>query len=76
MSKFVIITAAEVADMNWDDLKETSADTLRYNIDQTKTFVKYDDRKPSCLWGKDVIEESVFKDILNDPDGDWSVDTY
>jgi len=72
--KYVIIDAADVAGINFDDVMETSADTLRWNNDNTKTFVKYRGNKPYCLYGKDTYSESEIKAILNDPNGEWYSD--
>ena len=40
---WVIISAADVSNIDFSQVKETSTDTLRYSIDGTQTFVKYDD---------------------------------
>ena len=38
--RYVIIEASEVADMDFGQLLENSADSLRWSLDETKTFVK------------------------------------
>ena len=50
--KYVIITKAEVASVDFSQVLETSANTLRYNNDGTKTFVKFEGNTPSFLNGK------------------------
>jgi len=51
--KYVIINADEVDYVNFSQVDETSADTIRYNVAGTKTFVKFDtDTTPSFLEGK------------------------
>ena len=50
--KYVIITKAEVANVNFDQVLETSSSTLRYNNAGTKTFVKFEGNTPSFLDGK------------------------
>ena len=40
--KFVIINSAEVSSVDFSEVLELSADTLRYNNDNTKNFVKYE----------------------------------
>ena len=49
---YVIIEAADVSGVDFSQVLETSADTLRYNNDETKTFVKYKGSQPSFLNGK------------------------
>ena len=50
--KYVIITASEVSSVDFSKVLETSASTLRYNNDNSKTFVKYEGDQPSFLNGK------------------------
>ena len=50
--KYTIITKEEVASVDFSQVLETSANTLRYNNDGTKTFVKFEDITPSFLNGK------------------------
>lgn len=46
--KFVIILSDEVSSVDFSLVLETSANTLRYNNDNTKTFVKFNqDATPS-----------------------------
>ena len=65
--KYVIIDADEVSSVNFDQVDETSASTLRYNIKPagTKTFVKFDsDTTPSFLDGKTQYTHSEILAIL------------
>jgi len=49
---YVIIEASDVSSVDFTKVQETSADTLRWNKDNTKTFVKYEGTQPSFLNGK------------------------
>tara|TARA_R100000654_G_scaffold50580_1_gene76808 strand:+ start:713 stop:940 length:228 start_codon:yes stop_codon:yes gene_type:complete len=49
---YIIITKDEVASVNFSQVNETSINTLRYNNDGTKTFVKFEGATPSFLNGK------------------------
>jgi hypothetical protein len=65
--KYVIINANEVASVDFSQVDETSASTLRYNIDPagTKTFVKFDsDTTPSFLDGKTQYTNSEILTVL------------
>ena len=50
--KYTIITKEEVASVDFSQVLETSANTLRYNNDGTKTFVKFEGVTPSFLDSK------------------------
>jgi hypothetical protein len=39
--RWLVIPAAEVQNINFDEILETSIDTLRYSVDGSKTFIKY-----------------------------------
>ena len=46
---YLIIDASEISKVNFDVVLETSEDTLRKNVDGTKTFVKYEGEMPQSL---------------------------
>ena len=46
---WVIISAADVSNIDFTQVYETSADTLRYSVDESQTFVKYDGDMPSSV---------------------------
>ena len=63
--KYVIINSDEVSSVNFDQVDETSADTLRYSLDNSQTFVKFDtDTTPSFLDGKTQYTHSEILAIL------------
>ncbi len=68
--KYVIITSNDVSSVDFSKVQETSADTLRWNKDNTKTFVKYEGYKPTCLHNKTVYTYEQILNILNDVDGE------
>lgn len=47
--KYVIIPATEINNVNFDEVMETSADTCRYSVDGTQTFVKYESTQPASV---------------------------
>ena len=68
--KYVIIEANEVSSVDFSKVLETSADTLKYSIDNTKTFIKYKGDKPSFLDGK---TEYTYEEILTElTNSDWT----
>ena len=56
--KWVILSDSEVESIDYSQVLETSANTLRWNNDNTKTFVKYEWSKPSFLSGKTALTHS------------------
>jgi len=69
--KYVIINTGEVSSVDFSQVIETSANTLRYNNDNTQTFVKFTGNTPSSLVGKTVYTYSQIIAIINDEAGDW-----
>jgi hypothetical protein len=62
--KYVILDADEVGDIVFSEVCETSVDTLRYNVAETQTVVKYEGSKPRFLYGKDTYTPSEILAIL------------
>ena len=63
--KYVIINADEVDSVNFDQVDETSESTIRYSLDGSLTFVKFDsDTTPSFLDGKTQYSHSEILTIL------------
>lgn len=47
---YVIFDTTETGSINFDEVMETAADTLRLNVSQSRTFVKYEgDTMPSTV---------------------------
>ena len=40
--RWLVIPASEVANIDFNQVLETSADSLRYSVDESETFVKYE----------------------------------
>ena len=71
--KYVIINANEVDSVDFSQVNETSENTIRYSIDGTKTFVKFDsDVTPSFLEGKTQYNHSEILAIL--ATSEWTPD--
>ena len=61
---YVIINASEVSLVDFSQVMETSADTLRYSLDESQTFVKFDGDTPSFLSGKTSYTHSEILTVL------------
>ena len=66
--KYVIINASEVGSVDFSQVNETSASTLRYSLDDSQTFVKFDGDTPSFLSGKTQYNHSQIRTILDGED--------
>ena len=69
--KYVIIDKEEVQHINWLQVCETNEDSLRYNINADKTFVKFNGDTPSFLEGKTILTNEEILAILNNPSNGW-----
>jgi len=70
--KYVILNASEVSSVDFSQVNETSANTLRYSLDNSQTFVKFDGDTPSFLSGKTSYTHSQILTILDGED--WTED--
>ena len=70
--KWVIITRDEIGSIDFSQVIESSVNTLRYSLDGSKTFVKYEGSQPSFLSGKTELNHSQ---ILTELAGnEWTED--
>ena len=74
MRQYVILNATEAQAIDFSEVLETSFETLRWNNDNTKTFVKYEGDTPSWLVGKTAYNKAEMLTILNNPEGEWYTD--
>jgi len=65
MRNYVIIDASEVPSVDFNNVLETSAATLRYNVAGDKTFVKYEGAMPPFLLGKDTYSHAQILEVLD-----------
>ena len=63
--KYVIINASDVSSIDFDKVIERDEETLRYNNDGTKTFVKFEGNTPEFLSGKTQYTYSEILAELN-----------
>ena len=65
--RYVIFNVSELAKINFEEVLETSPETVRKSVDQTKTFVKWDYRNEyvNAETGEPIMEEYVTESIKN-----------
>ena len=56
--KYVILTTSEIANIDFSKVLEDNSNTLRYDNDNTKTFVKFSGDTPSFLYGKTILNRN------------------
>ena len=72
--KYVIIPLAEVEDVDFSQVMQDSAETLRLSQDGEYTFVKFEGDTPSFLEGKTQYTHTEMLEALNNVDGIWYID--
>ena len=73
--KYVIIPLSEVENIDFDQVDQTNAASLRLSQDAEYTFGKFEGDTPSFLEGKTQYTHSEIRAILGDVDGIWHLDT-
>mgnify|MGYP003627300902 FL=1 len=65
---YVIIDAADVPQVDFSEVLETSEDTLRWSVDESQTFVKFEGATPDFLDGKTQYNHAEILAVLAGPD--------
>jgi len=61
---YVIIDSDDVPNVDFSQVFETSAQTLRFSLDESQTFVKFEGSTPDFLAGKTQYTHSQILTIL------------
>jgi len=72
MRTYCIIDSSEVSSVDFDQVLQADEDKLRYSLDGTKTFVKYEGTQPFFLLGKTEYTHEEILSILSGPE--WTSD--
>ena len=62
--KYVILDSSELGSVDFNQVMEHSAPMLRYSVDGSKTFVKFNGDTPSFLSGEPQYDHSEILAIL------------
>jgi len=68
---YCIMSASDLGLVDFSKIEETSADTLRYNLDGSKFIVEYSGVKPSFLAGLTDYTHTQIKDLIHDVSQGW-----
>jgi len=62
---FMIFNMSEINQIDFSQVLETSADTIRKSVDETKTFVKWEGTIPDCVFNLTTKEGPyTYEEIL------------
>lgn len=65
---YVIIDASEISSIDFNQVLETSSETLKFSIDGSKSVLKYEGTQPSFLSGKTEHNHEEILSILSGPE--------
>lgn len=69
---YMIFNVSELSSIDFQDVFETSSETVRKSVDGTKTFVKWEGQTPACVseltTKQGPYTHSEILDILSGPD--------
>ena len=71
--KYTILNKQELESVNFTEVLETSANTLRYNNANTEFLLKFEGETPTFLVDKQLYDYEGIMQILNSPE--WTQPT-
>jgi len=66
--KYVLILAEQVSSVNFNQVLQTTEDTLRYSNDKSQALLKFRGDTPSFLEGKRLYDYDEIMEVLNSPE--------
>ena len=69
--KYVIINKEMIEAVDFKLVIETSALTLRYSLDGSKTIIKFIGEIPSFLDGEKIYSHNEIIETINNPENGW-----
>ena len=70
---YTILNTEELESVDFNQILETSANSLRYNNAKTEFLLKFEGNTPSFLEGKTLYDYDGIMEILNSPE--WTQPT-
>ncbi len=68
---YCVINSSDLSSVDFSELEDTSADTLRYSLDGSQFIVEYSGTKPSFLSLIDEYKHTEIRALINDLDEGW-----
>ena len=69
--KYIIVNTSELNSLNFNELTQTSKDTVRKKLDGSQALVSYTGSTPSALSGKTEYTLDQFLAIVYDTNNGW-----
>ena len=63
--KYILINTSDLSLIDFNQVAQTSVDTLRYSVDGSKTVIKFEGDTPSFLIGKPQYTREEILSILS-----------
>ena len=70
-TKYIIFEMINARFIVFNEIEETTMQTLRLSNDGTKTILKFTGKTPEFLEGETQYSHSEIIEIINDPANDW-----
>ena len=70
--KYLILLTADLSNVDYSQVLETSENTVRYSLDGSKFLLKFTGDTPSFLEGKQSYNYSEIINILNS--SEWAIE--
>ena len=67
---YLIIDESEVSSVDFNQVLQTSANTLRYNLSGDKAVLKFEGAAPAFLAGKQTYDHAEILEVIKTPE--WS----
>lgn len=68
---YCVVDASDLTSMDFSQLEDTSADTVRYSLDGSKFIVEYSGSKPSFLSSATEYTHTEIRNLINDLNEGW-----
>ena len=68
MRTYVKLNSSELSSVDFDQVLQTSADTLRYSLDGSKFLLKFEGDTPSFLIGEPQYDHAEIINVLGGPE--------
>jgi hypothetical protein len=72
MRTYVILNSSELSSVDFDQVLQESADTLRFSLDGSKFLLKFEGDTPSFLIGEPQYDHAEILNILSGPE--WTAE--
>jgi hypothetical protein len=69
---YIILTSADLSNVDYSQVLETSENTVRYSLDGSKFLLKFEGNTPTFLEGKETFNYSEIMNILNS--SEWAIE--